>query len=184
MLEIIRVSSSICFCQGRNLSDLGPGSPEETHFWCREGIWKQMIISLIHSAKPLFLLFPCDYFKIPDERVLESCAICLLHFIPCNTWVRDLQTVSYLRGLLTCIIYCLKTIQRLALWHSGLSHCLQYWHPIQALVRVLTAAFPIQLSVNGLRKQLNMAQVLGPLHSHGRPSWSSWFLTLTWSNPG
>lgn len=51
-----------------------------------------------------------------------------------------------------------------SLQYSGLSYCLQYWHPIWALVHILAAPLSIQLPENGVGKQWKMAwKCPGPL---------------------
>lgn len=68
-----------------------------------------------------------------------------------------------------------KFILWLALWYSGLSHCLPFRHPIWAPVLVLVYSVLTQVPFDNQGKQQRMVQVLGPLYLHGTPGWSSWF---------
>lgn len=68
-------------------------------------------------------------------------------------------------------------IQRLVLWHSELSHTCDAtvsWTPWLECPAPLSIQFP----VGCLGKQWEMAQVLRPLNSYGRPKGNSWLLSL------
>lgn len=65
-----------------------------------------------------------------------------------------------------------------AVWHSILSCCLQYQHPIWVPVNLLLTPFPIQRPVNVLGKAADdIPKSLNPLDERG----SSWWSSSLWS---